>query len=434
MNIKRILGVVLILAVVLAVMVACKTPDEPNNNENENEAGTVEQPYELDIIVDGVSEYTLVYDDSSEAITEQVEALVKKLDKSYFVTMTAVGISKAEADYGKEIVVGDIRQSGRAVAKTLSGADFTVTVVEDDLVLCATGDRLYPYLFEVFAEEYLSAFENASLTVSSEQTMLWSTSKYKDTTYFERLSRGGVTRELIEEMFAYETFTAEDGTTLPYRIYVPYEYDEDKEYPVLLLLHGAGERGTDNKGNLYHMLHEMFAHADTPLADAIVIAPQCPAAPNQWVDTPWASGNYSVDAVAMSNELGAVLELLYAVEEEFSTDDDRYYIAGLSMGGFGTWDMIMRYPDVFAAAVPICGGADPNYAEDIYDMPIYTVHGSADPTVPVTGTRAMVEAIRALGGSVIYRELEGEGHGVWSWAAQNKDLWEWMFEQRASLR
>ena len=316
MNIKRILGVVLILAVVLAVMVACKTPDEPNNNENENEAGTVEQPYELDIIVDGVSEYTLVYDDSSEAITEQVEAFVKKLDKNYFVTMTAVGISEAEADYGKEIVVGDIRQSGRAVAKTLSGADFTVTVVEDDLVLCATGDRLYPYLFEVFAEEYLSAFENASLTVSSEQTMLWSTSKYKDTTYFERLSRGGVTRELIEEMFAYETFTAEDGTTLPYRIYVPYEYDEDKEYPVLLLLHGAGERGTDNKGNLYHMLHEMFAHADTPLADAIVIAPQCPAAPNQWVDTPWANGNYSVDAVAMSNELNAVLELLYAVEEE----------------------------------------------------------------------------------------------------------------------
>jgi predicted peptidase len=242
--------------------------------------------------------------------------------------------------------------------------------------------------------------------------------------------RNTVTRELVEELFEYATFTASDGTTLPYRLYVPYEYDPDKEYPVLVVLHGAGERGTDNKGNIFHMLHDMFSHADTPLSEAIIIAPQCPGAPNQWVDTPWVNGNYSVDRVSMSNELSAVLELLWEIEDEFSTDDDRYYITGLSMGGFGTWDMIMRYPDVFAAAVPICGGADPSYAAEICDMPIYTVHGSADPTVPVAGTRAMVEALKALGCPIIYQELEGEGHGVWNWAAQNADVWEWLFSQK----
>ncbi len=429
MSIKRMMGIVLALLAALLLVVAC-TQDTPSGDEGDK----TPEPYTLDVIVDGVSDYTVVYDDSSEAITEQVAAFVKKMDNSYFVTFTAVGISEADADYGHEIIVGAVREAGRTESNKLNGADFSVSVVDDDLVLCASSDRLYPYLFEVFAEEYLSAFKDASLTVSSEHAVLWSTSKYGDTSYFERLSKNGVTRELIEEIFEYHTFTAEDGTTLPYRMYVPFDYNEDEEYPVLILLHGAGERGTDNKGNIYHMLHEMFAHADTPLADAIVIAPQCPAAPNQWVDTPWANGNYSVDAVEMSNELSAVLELLYAIEEDFSTDDDRYYIAGLSMGGFGTWDMIMRNPDVFAAAVPICGGADPRYAEEIYDIPIYTVHGSADPTVPVAGTRAMVKALQDLGGSVIYQELEGEGHGVWSWAAQNKDLWEWMFAQNKSFR
>jgi predicted esterase len=423
MNIKRILWVLLTLVITLALMVACKTSDGPSGDEG------MKEPYTIDFIVNGVSEYTVVYDDSNEVITKQVKNFVKKMDNNFFVTLQAVGISEADADYGKEIVVGAVREAGRGATAKLKGADFSVTIVDDDIVLSSSSDRLYPYLFEVFAEEYLPAFDQGNLTISSDHNVLWSTSKYRDTTYFERLSKMGVTSELIEKIFEYRTFTAEDGTTLPYRMYVPYEYDENKEYPVLILLHGAGERGTDNRANLEHMVRDMFDHPDTPMAEAIVICPQCPQAPNQWVDTPWAHGNYSVDALKMSNELNAVLELLWAIEDKFSTDDDRYYITGLSMGGFGTWDMIMRNPDLFAAAVPICGGADPHYADAICDMPIYTVHGSADPTVPVAGTRAMVEALKAAGSPVIYQELEGEGHGVWNWAAQNTDLWEWLFSQ-----
>ena len=436
---KKILLLVLSLAMML-VLISCQpTPDEPMDLPSDEETPDPQPPEEttpdvIDLIVDGASDYTIVYDDSDAIIKSQVEAFVKKMDNNYFVTFTAVGILGAEADYGHEIVIGEVRASGRAQAQKLGVSDFSISVVDDDLVLCASGSRLYAYLFDVFAAEFLVGYDDGKLTVSSEQNFLYSTSAYRDTSYFERLSRHGVTRELMEEIFEYHTFTAEDGTTLPYRMYVPFDYDEDKEYPVLILLHGAGERGTDNKGNIHHMLHEMFAHPDTPLAEAIVIAPQCPAAPNQWVDTPWANGNYSVDKVNMSNELYAVLELLWEIEDEYSTDDDRYYIAGLSMGGFGTWDMIMRYPDLFAAAVPICGGADPAYAEAICDMPIYTVHGSADTTVPVAGTRALVEALKAQGSTVIYTELEGEGHGVWNWTAQNADVWEWLFSQKLSDR
>lgn len=428
MNIKRILWVVLTLVIILTLTVACKTPDGPSGDE-----GTKE-PYTLDVIVNGVADYTIVYDDSDDMVKKQVEAFVKKMDNNYFITFTAVGISKAEADYGHEIVIGAVRECGRAAEAKLKGADFSISIENDDIVLVSSSDRLYPYLFEVFAEEYFPAFDQGNLTISSDHNVLWSTSEYRGTTYFERLSKNGVTNELVEKIFEYHTFTSEDGTTLPYRMYVPYEYDESKEYPVLVVLHGAGERGTDNRANLEHMVRDMFSHPNTPLAEAIVIAPQCPQAPNQWVDTPWARGNYSVDALKMSNELNAVLELLWEIEDEFSTDDDRYYITGLSMGGFGTWDMIMRNPDLFAAAIPICGGADPAYAEEICDVPIYTVHSTDDTIVPVSGTQAMVKALKEAGSPVIYKELEGHGHGVWNWAAQNADLWEWLFAQNKSLR
>lgn len=450
---KKISWIVLVLLVALLLVACQSTPEQPADSptdtptaeapsdqptdEPEDEDPTdseppQEEPYDIiDLIVNSTSDYTVVYDDSDPMITEQAKAFVKFLDHKYFVDIEAVGISEAEKDYGHEIVIGEIRSSGREAAKALKGGDFSISVVEDDLVMCATNGRLYSYLFDVFTYQFLSSYSKGSLTISSEQNFLYSASALSATPYVEYLKqRNTMTRELVEELFEYATFTASDGTILPYRLYVPYEYDPDKEYPVLVVLHGAGERGTDNKGNIYHMLHDMFSHADTPLSEAIIIAPQCPAAPNQWVDTPWANGNYSVDRVAMSNELGAVLELLWEIEDEFSTDIDRYYITGLSMGGFGTWDMIMRYPEVFAAAVPICGGADPSYAAEICDMPIYTIHGSADPTVPVAGTRAMVEALKAQGSPVIYQELEGEGHGVWNWAAQNADVWEWLFSQK----
>ena len=450
---KKFSWIVFVLLVAL-LLVACQSPTEqpvdPPKEEEMPEQPTdqpedevppapeppQEEPYDIiDLIVNSTSDYTVVYDDSDPMITEQAKAFVKFLDHKYFVDIEAVGISEAEKDFGHEIVIGEIRSSGREAAKALKGGDFSISVVEDDLVMCATNSRLYSYLFEVFTNEFLAHFSDASLTISSAQNFLYSASSLSDTPYVEYLKqRKTMTRELVEELFEYATFTASDGTILPYRLYVPYEYDPDKEYPVLIVLHGAGERGTDNQGNIYHMLHDMFSHEDTPLSEAIIVAPQCPAAPNQWVDTPWANGNYSVERVAMSNELGAVLELLWEIEDEFSTDIDRYYITGLSMGGFGTWDMIMRNPEIFAAAVPICGGADPSYAADICDMPIYTVHGSADTTVPVAGTRAMVEALEAQGSPVIYQELEGEGHGVWNWTAQNADVWEWLFSQTLSDR
>lgn len=445
MNI-RILA--LILACLLALgCVACKpntsdvpgddptdTPQDPSDkpedptDKPEDPSDEPEGPNVIDVVVDGVSDYTVVYDDSDPIITEQAKAFVKRLDHKYFIDIVAVGVSEAEADYGHEIVVGNVRKNAKAVADLLEGGDFAIGVVEDDWVFCATNPRLYTYLFDILTSQFLSKYKDGNLSVSEEETFVYHESSYASVNYIEYLKlKGKVTEETIETIFEYHTFEAEDGTKLPYRLYVPYEYDPQKEYPVLIVLHGAGQRGTDNRGGVKYIVPQLFAHEDTPVAEAIVICPQCPEG-NQWVDTPWGRGNYSVDKVPISNELNAVMELLYEIEETYTTDFNRYYVTGLSMGGFGTWDLLMRYPNIFAAGVPICGGADPSYAETLKNVPIYTVHSTDDPTVPVFGTQEMVKALKDAGNwRMIYKELEGFGHGVWNWTAEQKDIWEWLF-------
>jgi predicted peptidase len=202
----------------------------------------------------------------------------------------------------------------------------------------------------------------------------------------------------------------------------------------LLLLHGAGERGNDNMGNLVHVVSNLFNVKNTPVTDAIIVAPQCPAG-NQWVNTPWANGSYDATCVKISNELKAVMEIMDSVEREFSTDYDRYYVMGLSMGGFGTWDLLMRYPDYFAAGVPMCGGADPSMADALVDVPIWTFHGSVDSVVPVSGTREMAAALEEVGSTVFtYEEMAGKDHGIWGTVASRKDVIEWLFAQDLSKR
>ena len=151
----------------------------------------------------------------------------------------------------------------------------------------------------------------------------------------------------------------------------------------------------------------------------------------QWVDTPWANGNYSVENVPISKPMTAAVELLDSIIANYSINTDRQYVTGLSMGGFGTWDLLMRFPDRFAAAIPYCGGADPSQAENLAKIPIYTFHDTTDTSVPVSGTQAVVEAIKAAGGTLIeYTETSKYGHDVWSPGSRDLSLFRWLFEQR----
>lgn len=219
-------------------------------------------------------------------------------------------------------------------------------------------------------------------------------------------------------------------TVLPYRLVLPETYDETKSYPMIVFLHGAGERGNDNELQLFHCVQYL---ADT-LPECIIVAPQCPVN-NQWVDTPWANGAYSIDAVPESNELKAVIELLDALQEEFNVDADRIYASGLSMGGFGAWDLMMRHNDYFAAGVLVCGGGDPSQAEALKDTPLFVFHGDADDAVPVSGSRDTVQAIRDAGGELVqYVEYPGKGHGIWNDAFAHPGMLQELLTYKLSTR
>ena len=183
------------------------------------------------------------------------------------------------------------------------------------------------------------------------------------------------------------------------------------------------------ESQLKNMISEMFNQENSLYYDSIIICPQCPSS-NQWVDTPWENGNYSIDTVQESNELANVYEFILNVRNTMAVDSNRFYVMGLSMGGFGTWDLIMRHTDDFAAAVCLCGGADVSQANNLLKMPIWAVHGTNDSSVPYAGTQAMCNEIINLGGKeCTFESMQNYGHNVWSYAGGSKEIATWLFSQ-----
>jgi hypothetical protein len=363
-----------------------------------------------------------------------------------------------------------------------------------------------------------------------------------------------------------------DGNVLLYRLYKPKDYDAHRKYPLIVFLHGAGERGNNNTAQVRDALHwaRDGVQKDNP---SFILAPQCPSAPpalqlygdrkqfdqtyndygksaGQWktyslllnklptgeknwlslinaanppadgafrnirvyedgssaqaidlrkldfshragngkvavsddgstvtltggvrikapfkytvtpksviefdfrstqqgqihaidldndefFDSRWASMDWSAKKGAAGKEpstpMRLTLEVLAGLQKEFNLDDNRLYITGLSMGGYGTWDVIWRHPHLFAAAVPVCGGADESKAPLIKDLPIWCFHGGADPVVPTERSRNMIAALKAAGGHPKYTEYPGVGHNSWDRAYSEPELPKWLFSQK----
>jgi predicted peptidase len=233
-----------------------------------------------------------------------------------------------------------------------------------------------------------------------------------------------------DQKLARRTYRSEGGSTIPYRLFVPHPYDASKKYPLILFLHGAGERGDDNGLQLKNPEFLRFA-TDAVQAEhpCFVVAPQCPLG-HRWVEVPWESGAPHKTPDEPSLPMRLTMELLDALEKEFSIDPDRRCVTGLSMGGFGAFDLIVRRPNDFAAAVVICGGADDSRAAQMAHIPFRIFHGSADPVVPATRSRSIVKALKAAGGDPSYTEYAGVGHNSWTRAYNEPELVEWLFGQR----
>lgn len=232
---------------------------------------------------------------------------------------------------------------------------------------------------------------------------------------------------VADERFETRVFKTENGS-LPYRLLRPKGYDSTKRYPLVIFYHGAGERGDDNVKPLVHGMNDFASDDVMEKYPCFVIAPQCPEG-DQWVDAPWSADSHKMREQP-TKPMQLSLDLVTSLQAEFSIDERRLYVTGLSMGGFGTWDALQRYPNRFAAAVPICGGGDPAFAKQLAHIPIWAFHGDADTAVKPIRSRDMINALKAAGGSPKYTEYPGVGHNSWAATYANRDLYAWLFAQK----
>lgn len=195
---------------------------------------------------------------------------------------------------------------------------------------------------------------------------------------------------------------------LKYLLFLPECYKEkekERRWPLILFLHGAGERGTDleivKKNGIAKIVEEV---ADFPF---ITISPQCPE------DSRW-------------NEQAEILILLLEeIEETYNVDPQKIYLTGLSMGGYGTWLLAAQYPKKFAAIAPVCGGGDPQWAPILKDIPIWAFHGAQDDIVPLEQSQIMVRAVKEQGGNIRFTVYPDVGHDSWVKAYDDPDLYQW---------
>ena len=200
--------------------------------------------------------------------------------------------------------------------------------------------------------------------------------------------------------------------SMKYLLYLPKDYDGKKKFPLVLFLHGSGERGDDLNLVKVHGPPMLISKGkDFPF---IVVSPQCPK--GQW----W-----------QAVELAALLD---DIEKKYQVDKDRIYLTGLSMGGFGTWALAAYQSDRFAALAPICGGGERYRAKEISHIPVWAFHGAKDSGVPVARSETMITAIKKFGGDAKLTIYPNAGHNSWTETYANPKLYAWLLKQKRAAK
>ncbi len=239
-------------------------------------------------------------------------------------------------------------------------------------------------------------------------------------------------------LFIYEDETGAE-MHLPYRVYLPSDYDATsaEKYPMLFFLHGHGETGMDNTQNIRvnggenKLINDLIAKDNV-----IIVAPQATCddgGDREWINSnvhQWKQGSRAALPETATLAMRAAIALLDEYLASGKVDTDRVYAGGISMGGYGTWELITRRSDVFAAAIPLCGAGIPSEAAKLTDIAIWAFHGTADSTVPSKGTSDMETAIKAAGGTKMQATyLAGVGHSCWDQAYATAGLVDWLLNQ-----
>ena len=233
------------------------------------------------------------------------------------------------------------------------------------------------------------------------------------------------------------TKTSDNECDMPYRLFIPAGYSSQKKYPLVVFFHGMGECGSDNRLILTNAkwyadrIPKAFASPEKQAKfPHFIVAAQVPV-DEQWVDVSWENGSYSITKTPVSDQMTTAIAIVKKLAAEFPIDMNRIYAVGLSMGGYGAWDAIMRFPQLFAAAIPVAGGGDPTQASKIADIPVWAFHSLGDIRVKVEGTQEMIAAMKKAGANPKYTEYpKAIGHKeTWLEMSKNLEWIDWLFAQ-----
>ncbi|MDR3350433.1 MAG: dienelactone hydrolase family protein [Prevotellaceae bacterium] len=237
-----------------------------------------------------------------------------------------------------------------------------------------------------------------------------------------------------QDLSLYQKHLFISGTdTIPYRLLLPEGYDAGREYPLLLFLHGAGERGNDNEKQLTHggaFFVSEDVRRDYP---CILLAPQCPKA-DYWSNVEIITGSKRAFRFRENGEptraLATVMKLLHEISDQYAVDKSRIYAGGLSMGGMGTFEIVRRNPGIFAAAFPLCGGAHTATVKDLKNTAWWIFHGAKDDVVSSSHSQDMFLSLQAAGATVGFTLYPHANHNCWDAAFAEPELLKWLFNQR----
>ena len=235
-----------------------------------------------------------------------------------------------------------------------------------------------------------------------------------------------------QDEYEKKTFVSASGDSLNYRLLRPEVEKEGKKYPLVLFLHGAGERGSDNEKQLFHGSQMWLNPVNRENYPAFVLFPQCPES-GYWAYMNRPS-SFETDKMPIEPPISPIFVALKELLDSYLTmpqvDKRRIYVIGLSMGAMGTYDLTIRYPELFAAAIPICGTVNADRLKAAKKVKFRIFHGDADNVVPVSGSRQAYKALKSAGADVEYFEFPGVGHVSWNEAFNRTDFMSWLFRQK----
>lgn len=426
---KKFIALALVAVTLSMLLISC------NKGQNSSETGTDSQQASSEteteaestvslITEEGESEYLIIYPDSYNLLSDAT-ALKSKIYSAYSVNIWPK--KDTQVDVGTyEILIGNTNRAESAtLLSSLADDEYGIKMINGKIVINSSSEDGIKAAIKEFSSMYVNE-SNKNLTVPANLDI-----KNKVPSEYESLEAG----------WNFKSFAASNSVNLPYQIYVPASFEEGKEYPVILFMHGMGSVGTSGEHITQTVAQfvKNVAASEKYKNECIIIAPQLPKG-QKWVNVQVSNGQYpgtyDFDNMPISSYLKAAKDLFDYAFENLPVDTDRVYGYGNSMGAYATVYLAMTYPDLYAAIVPVAGGMDPTKAELIKDIPAWFFHGTADKTVPNTGTKAMYANLQSLGATNIkLTEFPGIGHaaqGCFVAAANTNGLLDWMFAQKKS--